>query len=452
MNLTKLDGNLWFRLLTATASVLATQYSTAQSFRYALTNLNATGHNVYPMAINSNSKIVGIKVYQVERGEVNDAVLIDLFDGMTVIATGENVDDEFSGPRETQWYATDINDKNEVALWNHFFSATEDYLLTASGDSGARWNLSKGLQSVDAGATGGISLSGAVFGQAGEWIDDPLGDVTYEPRAASYSPVVGKTKWISATLGMATCANAGGYAAGWVKQGNTQIPVFWSGQGQASLKLPPDVTTGQANAINDFNQVAGQAGQRAILWERSGGYRLINNPAGGTATGATAINRGRVVVGSGRYGSDDRAWFFDGRQVGWIDTYVGQGFRALSATDINDRGQVVGRGVLNGRVIGYCLTPTHYVKSFTLARTTVRGGASIGATIKLNAAAPAGGLTLSLNSTNANVSVPSTLTIPAGKSFVQATFSTRTVTKSQTTDVFCRFMSSGQGVTLTVTP
>lgn len=94
--------------------------------------------------------------------------------------------------------------------------------------------------------------------------------------------------------------------------------------------------------------------------------------------------------------------------------------------------------------------------SMTASPSSVVGGSSSQITVSLasGTVAPAGGLNLSVSSSNTSVvTVPSSVTIPAGSSSVRFTATTRSVTSSQSVTVRASNNQLGsRQVTLTVTP
>jgi hypothetical protein len=99
------------------------------------------------------------------------------------------------------------------------------------------------------------------------------------------------------------------------------------------------------------------------------------------------------------------------------------------------------------------VTPTPVVLWLSLDRTSVAGGGTIvpTGTVRLNGAAPAGGVTVSLSSENPTAaSVPTTITIPAGASQGTFTVTTSAVAVDTTVTIVASVGTSAQGYTLTV--
>jgi probable HAF family extracellular repeat protein len=126
----------------------------------------------------------------------------------------------------------------------------------------------------------------------------------------------------------------------------------------------PGHATSVARAVNDIGQVAGDAftaagTPRAFTWD-GGQLRDLGVLLGDAASEARAINIGGQIVG--RSGATD---FSRGRAVLWQDGLVldlnslhtGAGWLLVSATAINDVGQIAGVGVRNGQLRAFLLHP-----------------------------------------------------------------------------------------------
>jgi probable HAF family extracellular repeat protein len=130
------------------------------------------------------------------------------------------------------------------------------------------------------------------------------------------------------------------------------------------LGVLPGHATAVARAVNDIGQVAGDtmtvAGTpHAFLWDRGQLQALAALP-GDEASAATAINIGGQIVG--RSGSAD---FSRSRAVLWQDgmvldlnaLYAGAGWTLVTATAINNVGQIAGVALVNGQPRAFLLSP-----------------------------------------------------------------------------------------------
>ncbi|MDR3688203.1 MAG: hypothetical protein P4L46_02405, partial [Fimbriimonas sp.] len=88
----------------------------------------------------------------------------------------------------------------------------------------------------------------------------------------------------------------------------------------------------------------------------------------------------------------------------------------------------------------------------TLSPTTLLGGGSAGGAVTISPAAPVGGLTIALSSSNSAASVPASLNVAAGATSAQFTVTTLAVAQQVTATVSASLASSSLGVGLTITP
>jgi probable HAF family extracellular repeat protein len=177
---------------------------------------------------------------------------------------------------------------------------------------------------------------------------------------------------IGAALGsagtLAQSINANGQVAGFASSNTAARGAFLYDSG-VFLFFEPN---GSARDINNRGELVGGFGGnddgsgRAFLYTH--GARLDIGTLGGSFAGASAVNNlGQVVGRSGPSFFDPsslRAFIYDGGVVGSVmkdlNTLVPTvGGRVLiEATDINDAGQIVANGKLNGEDHGFLLTPT----------------------------------------------------------------------------------------------
>jgi hypothetical protein len=96
--------------------------------------------------------------------------------------------------------------------------------------------------------------------------------------------------------------------------------------------------------------------------------------------------------------------------------------------------------------------PAVTLSSVTVSPSTVVGGGSSTATIRLSGAAPAGGAVVALSSSSNAATVPGTVTVPAGSTSRAATITTIAVTASTPATVSAVYKGVTRSTTLTVTP
>jgi probable HAF family extracellular repeat protein len=165
-------------------------------------------------------------------------------------------------------------------------------------------------------------------------------------------------------LGPANGVNARGQivgAAGYV----------WRDGTVTSLPGLPGSSGSVAQAINIRGQVVGASflpatsTSRAVLWQ-DGVAVDIGTVDAITTSRATAINAAGQVVGTADPGChpcpSPRAWLWNAGRIAPLDDLVptGSGWVLREANGINDRGQIVGGGVHNGRWRAFLLTPAFH--------------------------------------------------------------------------------------------
>ena len=139
----------------------------------------------------------------------------------------------------------------------------------------------------------------------------------------------------------------------------------WSGGTMTNLGTLPGGQSSHARAVNDAGQIAGDSDngsfQRGFLY--NGGPLIALNPVSGDNTsGAAGLNSSGWAVGvSHNFGFEGRAalWLAGSTVALDLNTMLpsGSGWQLLSAQDINDAGQIIGLGRLNGNYEAFLLTP-----------------------------------------------------------------------------------------------
>jgi probable HAF family extracellular repeat protein len=134
-------------------------------------------------------------------------------------------------------------------------------------------------------------------------------------------------------------------------------------------------TVTQANAINDAGQVVGfsrnAAGfTRPFLYSDGTGIVNLGILPGGTGGTAEGLNALGQAVGSGDTAAGlIHALFFSNGTVTDLNSLISPslGWTLRDAVGINDSGQIVGIGTLNGRQASFQLTPVPEPSTLTLA-------------------------------------------------------------------------------------
>jgi probable HAF family extracellular repeat protein len=160
--------------------------------------------------------------------------------------------------------------------------------------------------------------------------------------------------------------NAGVVTGTYYGPDNTLRAFTWS-SGTTPVVLPSlGGFTSEGNGINEQGDVVGDSmhvdstDEQAVLWTASG--QLVElGTFGGPASSARDINNQRQIVGYALDGSlGPRAFLSEGGGA-MVDLNTllppDSGWVLLSANAINDAGQIVGEGTLNGEPRAFLLTP-----------------------------------------------------------------------------------------------
>lgn len=159
----------------------------------------------------------------------------------------------------------------------------------------------------------------------------------------------------------ATAINASGVIVG--VSGSSGV--FWDSHGPHGIS---GTRSSQPLAINDLSHIVGFAaapftGARAFFWSARTGIQDIGLYLDEDYSEATAINNQDQVVGDSRTGSSDPVAFIwtptsGSKRLESLLDASGVGWELVKATDINDRGEILGQGYLNGDYRQFLLTPT----------------------------------------------------------------------------------------------
>jgi uncharacterized membrane protein len=171
----------------------------------------------------------------------------------------------------------------------------------------------------------------------------------------------------------AAAINDRGIVAGISGTVDERSAVIWKDGAVIALGLPDETSNSTAKAINNFDQVVGDAyGQpgviKAFLWQ-SGSLQELPPPTGATASIVWSINDWGAVVGESTMSQDNSV-----HATLWISGQAHDLNGLLSENEplrdqillrqglfINERGQIVAFGVdrTNGTRASYLLTPTY---------------------------------------------------------------------------------------------
>ncbi len=157
-----------------------------------------------------------------------------------------------------------------------------------------------------------------------------------------------------------------GYSA-WGENPNMPNRAFrTTASGLQALPLLAGGTSSSASAINDLGDILGYGDNASgqvvgIVWRDGVAFELPSMDPAVTTTALDINNLGQAV-GQAWVRSDWlRGVLFEEGKISYIDDLVGaeylNGWSFDAAVGINDRGQIVGAGLLNGDVHAYVLTP-----------------------------------------------------------------------------------------------
>jgi probable HAF family extracellular repeat protein len=267
-------------------------------------------------------------------------------------------------------YASAINDSDQVAGLSYGLGEFSDESLAAIWSS---TNTSQSLGTLPGGtqsAAYAINNLGQVTGTS--YVNSDLANHAFLWTSGSgmfdLQATVPGSSW-------GYGVNSLGHVTGLLVGSNSRA-FFWTEQtGMQELKLLPGWETGSGSAINDLDDIAGGSGgqlnsaftSHATLWDERGGTSRVKDLGtltGGHSSFATALNNvGQVVGASDAKQSEglDHAFVWSAAK-GMEDLNLlipaGSGWTLWQANGINDRGQITGKGTINGETHGFLLTPT----------------------------------------------------------------------------------------------
>ena len=142
--------------------------------------------------------------------------------------------------------------------------------------------------------------------------------------------------------------------------GETPGPVYLDAARWDKGRLVKLGVHGVAQAINDKGQIVVMEGVHPYLWQNGHGERLPLPPGVGGAD-ATAINIRGQIIGSACEPTS-RALLWQQGQVYDLNALISprSGWVLMEATGINNKGQIVGNGLLHGKERGFLLTPLRH--------------------------------------------------------------------------------------------
>src|SRR5262249_38278489 len=99
---------------------------------------------------------------------------------------------------------------------------------------------------------------------------------------------------------------------------------------------------------------------RAFVWDRIHKFLVLHPFPGGTQSLAFGINNlGQVVGATDSVERRLQAFLYDGNKMNNLNRLLpaGSGWELVTAKAINDRGQIVGEGIIKGERHAFILSP-----------------------------------------------------------------------------------------------
>jgi len=130
------------------------------------------------------------------------------------------------------------------------------------------------------------------------------------------------------------------------------------------------------------------------------------------------------------------------------------GTATLTTLGVSTNTSVSVTGTLNGSAKASVMVTPAVLTNFTLSSESIKGGSgTLTATVTLSGPAGSAGRAVTLTSSNGTVlPVPSTVTVPAGKSSVTVTLTPKQVSQAATVTVSAKLASNSMSSTLVITP
>jgi probable HAF family extracellular repeat protein len=339
-------------IFAATAATLIAQRPTAQG--YSITELGTLGGtSSEAAAVNNLGEIVGTSTTATAASHAflyRNGLMFDLGTlpgGNASYATAINDRGEIVGYSGINAYGPQFRERTQGFAWvdgtMHALGA-----LYCRCSFNVRYGTSRALAIGNGGQIVGDSETdrGESFRHAFLWQDNGMRDLGAEVDGAgsSYADGINDINEIVGTV-------------------NGRAFLARDGLSQA-LGVLPGHTASDARAINNKGQVAGNSVRadgisHAFLWNL-GTMRNLGTLPGDISSQAHALNVGGDVVG--RSGAADlsasRAVIWQGGPAIDLNRLItSSGWILSSATGINDQGQIVGVGLLDGQVRAFLLNP-----------------------------------------------------------------------------------------------
>ena len=338
------------RLLSAVAVLVFVALPPARAqVTYTVTDLGA---NFVPFDINNSGQIVG-QDPNVDQGQAF------LLSNGTLTHLGN-----LSVPNQNHSStARAINDSGVITGEADFYVVTDPVLPFGAHPhaffyDGTLHDLGNLAPAADGLISQGASINnaGVIAGSSNSIGNSSAHAVVFSGGSITDLGTIGGTGTISSALGI----NNSGVVVGWSNSAaylNTSHAFIYSGSVMQDIGTLPNQTGSSATAINDSGVVAGVSGD---IFRYENGSMTDLGFFGGNEN-ATAINASGQVVGYGGAGVNTHPFSYTtGGTLTDLNTEIAgnSGWVLQFAWGLNDAGQIVGTGDLNGAQHGFLLTPT----------------------------------------------------------------------------------------------
>jgi probable HAF family extracellular repeat protein len=325
-------------------------------FAYALPTYTITELQP-PSFYNSDAAYYGLN----NSGQVVGSVTyVYGFSSLAVRWSGGTVADLGDLPGFSRAAAGDINSSGQI-VGACFNSANSDRAFLYTGGSMTPLPLPPAPYNFGTGA-GGINDAGQVI------FNGSTTQGYYRAYLWSGGTVTALGTLGGASSGASDINNSGVIVGGTFTASNTSRAFRWSNGTMFDLGTLPGDVASSANAINDLGQIVGTSRptnpslpSRAVLWTGGGIVNLGVLPSYAYSSAANDINASGEVVGDSRTAAGIYHPFLweEGTMTDLNNLIPANlGWDLTSASAINDFGQIVGYGTLNGKTRGFLLSPT----------------------------------------------------------------------------------------------
>ena len=350
-----------FALGLVAIGVWSVSVAASAASRYAITDLGIAGSQTSASGLNNKGQVVGQSIVA---GQPSFGAYWD--PSISVVITFGTAGVVSSRPTSINDGGTIVGNREngtalQATIWNGFIPSA---LPALPGTTKS--------QAVD------INNSGTVVGVS-EFGSEPSVQATMWSGgiATALNPLV--AGFNSGALAI----NQLGTIAGFAYDENGIHPAVWAGPTPVALDVLPGNPYSLAYDINDADIVVGTSGVNAAVWHGVIPTALDDLP-GALQSAALAINDSGTIVGEGigAYGNRAAEWrdgvvydLFDESDAlarGWSSLYYG--------LDINEGGQIVGGGMIDGQNHAFLLTPVPEPEIYSLM---LAGLAALGVVARL---------------------------------------------------------------------